>query len=235
MREDCKRHKEKWEGVVVTNKFGTFRVKEYKGYGKVLVEFEGTGYEVWTTIQLVERGAIKDPYHPFVYGVGYHGEGKYISKKEGTTTTTKVYKCWNRMLERCYSKSWLSKPKNANYKGCTVHPDWHNLQCFGEWFDKNYIEGYELDKDIKVDGNKVYGPDTCAFVSKEDNIEKAFAKTYHVVNPLGEDVEIYNMTKFCKCPDNQVEPSSMFKLVKGKIKSYKGWTLPKKEMIDGDS
>lgn len=33
----------------------------------------------------------------------------------------------------------------------------------------NYIEGFELDKDILVKGNKVYSPETCCFVPKEVN------------------------------------------------------------------
>lgn len=30
------------------------------------------------------------------------------------------------------------------------------LRHLKKWFDENYIEGYELDKDILVEGNRIY-------------------------------------------------------------------------------
>jgi hypothetical protein len=40
---------------------------------------------------------------------------------------------------------------------------------FKEWFDDHYREGYQLDKDLLVPGNKTYGPETCVFVTQEIN------------------------------------------------------------------
>ena len=42
-----------------------------------------------------------------------------------------------------------------------------------EWFDNpvnGYKEGYSLDKDILVKGNKIYSPETCCFVPQDVNI-----------------------------------------------------------------
>ena len=41
---------------------------------------------------------------------------------------------------------------------------------FKEWFDENYVEGWHLDKDILVKGNKVYSSETCCFVPNEINV-----------------------------------------------------------------
>ena len=47
--------------------------------------------------------------------------------------------------------------------------EWHNFQVFAKWFDENYKEGFVLDKDILLKGNKIYSPDTCVFVPREIN------------------------------------------------------------------
>lgn len=80
---------------------------------------------------------------------------------------TSLYLEWRNMLQRCYSESW--KKKHPCYVGCSVCNEWLSLGNFKEWFDTNYISGYQLDKDILVKGNKVYSPETCCFVPQEIN------------------------------------------------------------------
>lgn len=75
---------------------------------------------------------------------------------------SKCYKTWYHMLERCYS-SKLHK-SFPTYIGCTVHPEWHLFSKFKEFYDTNYREGFQLDKDILVPGNKIYSKETCRFV-----------------------------------------------------------------------
>jgi len=113
----------------------------------------------------LKNGVAKYPYHPLVYNIGYIGVGHYKVSKKGTIT--KVYKTWHNMLQRCYNKKHQSK--HPTYKGCTVCEDWHNFQVFGEWFDENYQDGYALDKDLLVPGNKVYSPETCVFLPQRVN------------------------------------------------------------------
>jgi hypothetical protein len=40
---------------------------------------------------------------------------------------------------------------------------------FKKWFDVNYIEGYDLDKDLLSTGIKIYSPQTCVFLPPEIN------------------------------------------------------------------
>jgi hypothetical protein len=35
---------------------------------------------------------------------------------------------------------------------------------FKAWYDENYREGFQLDKDILVPGNKIYSPESCRYV-----------------------------------------------------------------------
>lgn len=103
-----------------------------------------------------------------IYGVGIVGEGKY---KVGTGVGyqhTKQYSVWINMLERGYTDRF--QKKHPTYKECTICEEWHNLQNFGKWFDENYIEGFELDKDLLIKGNKTYSPETCCFIPKRVNM-----------------------------------------------------------------
>lgn len=82
-------------------------------------------------------------------------------------SNTKVHKLWLGMLERCYSKS--RQVKTPTYIGCSVCDEWLLFSNFKRWFDEHYVEGWHLDKDILVKGNKVYSPETCCFVPQEIN------------------------------------------------------------------
>ena len=75
---------------------------------------------------------------------------------------------WNDMLCRCYSKK--HRNRNPSYEGCSVCEEWFLFSSFKKWFDENYVEGYQLDKDILSDkNNKIYSPDTCCFIPKKLN------------------------------------------------------------------
>lgn len=111
-------------------------------------------------IDHIIEGSIRYPYNASLFGVGYLGVGKYKSvvKKK----MTKEYGVWRGMLRRCYSLESYSK--NPSYIGCSVDKRWYNFQVFARWFDDNYVEGFELDKDLLIDGNKLYSEDTCVFI-----------------------------------------------------------------------
>lgn len=73
----------------------------------------------------------------------------------------KSYALWKSVITRCF--------KCKSYSDCSVCDEWKYFSNFKKWFDLNYIDGYELDKDLLVKGNKVYGPNTCCFIPKEIN------------------------------------------------------------------
>lgn len=118
----------------------------------------------------LNNGRVKNPFHPLVYGVGCFGVGDYTSKVNGKLT--EAYIAWEGMLERCYSEKY--QEKYPTYKNCTLDEKWYNFQIFNKWFENNYIEGFHLDKDILIKGNKTYSPETCCFVHQE--INKLFTK-----------------------------------------------------------
>ena len=81
-------------------------------------------------------------------------------------TRSRVWKKWNDMLCRCYSRSTpRQRLKYYSYEGCTVDKRWHKLSVFKAWLEQwEDYENKDLDKDILIPGNKVYGPDTCLVV-----------------------------------------------------------------------
>lgn len=72
------------------------------------------------------------------------------------------------MFSRCYSNKAVAR--NPTYTGCIVTDGWHRFSVFKSWMETQDWKGKQLDKDLLVKDNKVYGPDTCVFISKGLNI-----------------------------------------------------------------
>ena len=80
------------------------------------------------------------------------------------------YKKWSSMLRRCYETNY--NMSNETYNDCYVCNEWLLFSNFKKWFDNpvnGYKNGYHLDKDLLVKGNKVYSPTTCCFLPHEIN------------------------------------------------------------------
>lgn len=131
------------------------KIVEYKNCENVVVEFQDE-YKCRKNTSYVnfQRGQVKNPYDKTACGVGYVGEGKYLTKENGRST--KLYSCWVHMLERCYYE------KNQNlhqsyYGTCSVCDEWLNFQVFAKWHEEHSYkvnERLHLDKDILFPGNK---------------------------------------------------------------------------------
>lgn len=114
-----------------------------------------------------------------LYGVAFYDVLESMVKNNEYIMSTRY---WHSMLGRCYS-SHVHKSQ-PTYIGCAVHKDWHLFSNFKRWFDEHYVEGWCLDKDILVKGNKVYSPETCCFVPNEINV--IFSHKKRKVNlPIG--------------------------------------------------
>jgi len=143
------------------DKYDYSKVKYEKSSIKVCITCPKHG-EFWQTpnSHLRGNGCLKCSMYSLVSGVG-------INDIE-INTKDKCYKVWHSMMNRCYSKKYHSK--FPTYQNCSVCNEWTYLSNFKRWFDENYVDGYVLDKDILVKGNKVYSPETCCFVPEEINL-----------------------------------------------------------------
>jgi len=95
-----------------------------------------------------------------LYGLGIN-DAHYVVYPtiNGKRVMCPFYGRWKLMLERCYSYR-----QHPAYRGCSVVEEWHTFSNFKVWMQTQDWEGKDLDKDLKVLGNKVYGPDTCMFI-----------------------------------------------------------------------
>ena len=147
---------------------GDFKVLKYNDTANVEIRFLKTGYEMVTQLGNIRNGCVKDRYLPSVYGVGVLGT-KYPSSE--SRRNTKEYKLWQSMLERCYNDFF--KKKNPTYEGCEVSDKFKSYEYFYEWCHSQIgfgVEGWHLDKDLLVKGNKVYSESTCVFLPSEINM-----------------------------------------------------------------
>lgn len=72
----------------------------------------------------------------------------------------KIYNAWYNMKSRVKN--------NPSYKDCAIVRNGGSFLNFKTFYDNNYIENYELDKDLLGDG-KLYSPETCCFVPHKIN------------------------------------------------------------------
>ena len=202
------------------------------GYPYFLIEFNSHARIVVCSTNL-KSGEIKNPYLPSVCNVGFLGLGVYNPQDFPKERVT-----WQGMITRCYSEA--SKIIHPTYKGCSVDERWHNFQNFCE--DIQYLDGYKewkensepkkyaLDKDIKIEGNKVYSKDTCMFVLFEDNTKMSnknlggllTGKTYLATFlETGHTEHFTNQREFAR--NNNLHTSEIRKVLRGSKDSHKGW------------
>ena len=87
-------------------------------------------------------------------------------------THRKAHHRWKQMMDRCYNKN-CNNYKYYGEKGVTVCKEWHNYDNFKKWYDEHIYElkdeTVHLDKDILIENNKIYSPETCIFVPNKIN------------------------------------------------------------------
>lgn len=108
-----------------------------------------------------------------VYGIGIHTKGKY--KATVGNKITREFNLWRGMLKRCYCKNDLLR--YPSYNGCTVSKEFLNFMLWAERQVGFDAEGYQLDKDALIEGNRVYSAETCVFVPPPINMFFAAPRT----------------------------------------------------------
>ena len=155
-------------GNVFTNKSGhKYEIIHIFNSSNITVRFLRTGTEKVVYSQSIRVGQVWDCMEPKYQGVGYAGSYDKADKI--------LQRLWHGVVTRHVSDKFES----------TICPEWLNFSTFcndlkqivnyEEWYahQRDYPDQrsiYHFDKDLKVFGNTVYGPDTCLFITEADNL-----------------------------------------------------------------
>ena len=207
---------------------GCFTITNYLDSYNIVIKFINTGYETVVQLGDIRSGSIKDPYIPSVYGIGVLGT-KYPSRVNGVLT--KEYDLWKSMLRRCYSDN--SKKKRPTYEGCEVSDKFKSYEYFYEWCHSQIgfgVEGWHLDKDLLVKGNRVYSESTCVFLPSEINMVLVKHTPSRGKHPIGVSWYSKSKTFIAQVNKNKGKPENLG-YFKTEIEAFNAYKTAKESFV----
>ena len=103
-----------------------------------------------------------------VYGFGKNDSHYAVQPRVGLKRfRCPAYDSWCEMIRRTNCDKF--KELNPTYIGSTVCERWSSFICFRDWWIDNYVDGFQIDKDILSD-DMHYSPDSCLFVPQWLNL-----------------------------------------------------------------
>ena len=157
-----------YEGSVFkTKNYGDVVVLDYYNARDVTIKFLNTGNVRKTGTSELKKGEIRDNEAFPVYIVGIMD---VPNEARRNVPIPKEYSIWNGVRQRCYNEN--IRHLNPSYQEAEMSENFKRYSYFKEWchnqigFDQ---DGWQLDKDILIKGNKLYSEATCCFVPPEIN------------------------------------------------------------------
>ena len=108
-----------------------------------------------------------------IYGIGINDADYVVTQHAKENNKYKMvwrcplYRAWRSMIKRCYSDKYHQT--HPTYIGCSVCDEWLTFSNFKSWMKKQDWERKHMDKDLLIQGNKIYSPETCLFVDAKIN------------------------------------------------------------------
>lgn len=177
-------------GTFNTKSCGELQVIELLPKYEAICQFKD-GTKVKAQTGNIRIGNVSNPNQPTSYGVGYFGQGPFHA------LNTQSHAYWHRMLQRAYCPVYHAE--HPTYEGVSVCDEWHNYQNFAAWVKERKQYGrhaFNLDKDLKIPGNKVYSPEACSLVPQHIN-KLTVAKSKHRDLPRGVTMSGLNYMARC--------------------------------------
>lgn len=98
----------------------------------------------------------------YVFDFGVNDADYLVSPRiDGKQVRCPAYKSWCDMLRRACDGKYQQKYKT--YIGVTVCDEWRSFMAFRDWWLKNHVDGWQLDKDL-IGNGKEYSKDKCIYV-----------------------------------------------------------------------
>ena len=162
-----------------------YKIIKYVNAHDVTIKFlDDYGYEKKVSYDNCKKNNVQNPYERTSCNVGYLGVMKDGSLPVCTVKgkSTREYKLWCQMIERCYGTN-----SKDSYKNCFVCDRW---LCFVNFLeDIPLIDNYELwldnpkqhialDKDLKQPNSEIkfYSLETCTFTTIQDNTSESSSR-----------------------------------------------------------
>ena len=105
-----------------------------------------------------------------VQGIGFNDGSRIASVNK---VINKEYVLWQTMLCRL-----ANNKRYPTYSDCGISDNFKSYSYFYDWCQNQVgfnSDGFDMDKDILIKGNKIYSEDTCMFVPHE--INRCFIRT----------------------------------------------------------
>lgn len=111
-----------------------------------------------------------------IHGWGINDVKHLVVKEEVVNGKRKIIWCcpyytkWKSMLQRTFDFKYQNK--QPTYTGCSICEEWKYLSNFIKWVDSQPNRDWKncaLDKDILIENNKIYSPDSCVFIAAKVN------------------------------------------------------------------
>ncbi|MFV7531648.1 hypothetical protein [Enterobacter mori] len=160
--------------VFESKNFGEFVIVKIIDSQNVYIRFPSTGYTKLVEMASIRLRSVKDWMKPTFYGIGVRGD-ELPAQVDGKMV--KEYVTWKEMLRRIVDEKSLQQ--FPTYRDCSVCERWlyyphfyqdvRKLPGYIDWYNNTKSCKYNLNKDIKVPGSKIYSPNTCMFVTSSEN------------------------------------------------------------------
>lgn len=157
-----------------------------------------------------------------VAGIGINDLANDIKKQENIGLTDELH-------QKCY-QAWKHRLEAETVeKRATVSTEWLTYSNFASWWIATHIDGWCIDKDWVVAGNKQYHPDKCVFVPQKinclmnDKSTNGLPKGVSILRTKYKDVAYKYYQATCKV--NGVRERKNFKTAHDAHRQWQQWKI----------